>query len=155
MFTSPKSVRKIEHVQERALRILLNNYTSDYETLLDMSKKSTVFTRIHRTLAQEVYKTLNDCNPAYMKTIFVKTLRENSRRPNDLRRQGFRGITYGQNSLRELGTQVWNNLPEEFKSAPSLINFKNLIKTWSDFKCSCKMCKIVGNINDPEEEEED
>ena len=68
-----------------------------------------------------------------MKTIFVKTLRENSRRPNDLRRQGF---TYGQNSLRELGT---------------LINFKNLIKTWSEFKCSCKMCKIVENINDPEE----
>ena len=51
MFTSPKSVRKIEHVQERALRILLNNYTSDYETLLDMSKKSSVFARIHRNLA--------------------------------------------------------------------------------------------------------
>ena len=64
MFTSPKSVRKIEHVQERALRILLNDYTSDYETLLDMSKKSTVFTSIHSTLAREVYKTLNDCNPA-------------------------------------------------------------------------------------------
>ena len=86
-----------------------------------------------------------------MKTIFVKTLRENSRRPNDLRRLRFRGITYGQNSLRELGTQVWNNLPEEFKSAPSLINFKNLIKAWSELKCSCKMYKIVGNINDSEE----
>ena len=50
-FVQSKSVSKIENVQERAPRILLNNYTSDYETLLDMSKKSSVFARIHRTLA--------------------------------------------------------------------------------------------------------
>ena len=155
MFTSLKSVRKIEAVQKRALRILLNDYTSDYNTLLNMSKKSNVVTRIHRILAREVFKTLNDCNPEYMKTIFVKNLRENSRRPNDLQRQGFRGITYGQNSLREVGAQIWNKLPENFKSAPSLINFKNLIKTWSDFRCSCKMCKAVGNKNDPIDDEDD
>ena len=53
------------------------------------------------------------------------------------------------NSLRTLGTQVWNNLPDDFKSAPNLSIFNNLIKVWSDFKCSCKMCKAVGNLNDP------
>ena len=149
MFTSPKSSRKIERVQERALRLLLNNYESDYECLLEISRKSKVFTRIHRILAKEVYKTLNDCNPGYMKTIFQKTLRNNPRRPNNLQVQGFKGITYGKNSLRTLGTQIWNNLPEDFKSASSLSMFENLIKVWSDFNCSCKMCKAVGNINDP------
>ena len=119
--------RKIERVQERALRLLLNNYESDYESLLEISRKSKVFTRIHRILAKEVYKTLNNCNPGYMKTIFQKTLRNNPRRPNNLRVQGFRGITYGKNSLRTLGTQIWNNLPEDFKSASSLSMFENLI----------------------------
>ena len=76
-------------------------------------------------------------------------MKENSRRPNNLRIQGFKGVTYGKNSLRTLGTQVWNNLPEDFKSAPSLSVFNNLIKVWSDFKCSCNMCKAVGNLNDP------
>ena len=149
MFTSPNSGRKIERVQERALRLLLNDYSCDYDLLLEKSKKSKVYTRIHRILAKEVYKTLNDYNPGYMKTIFQKTLRENSRRPNNLRIQGFKGVTYGKNSLRTLGTQVWNNLPEDFKSAPNLSIFNNLIKVWSDFKCSCKMCKAVGNFNDP------
>ena len=149
MFTSPNSGRKIERVQERALRLLLNDYSCDYDLLLEKSKKSKVYTRIHRILAKEVYKTLNDYNPGYMKTIFQKTLRENSRRPNNLRIQGFKGVTYGKNSLRTLGTEVWNNLPEDFKSAPNLSIFNNLIKVWSDFKCSCKMCKAVGNFNDP------
>jgi len=45
MFTSPKSSRKIERV--RALRLLLNNYESDYECLLEISRKSKVFTPIH------------------------------------------------------------------------------------------------------------
>ena len=98
---------------------------------------------------------LYDCNPAYMKTIFQKTLRENPRRPNDLRVQGYKGITYGRNSLRNLGPQVWNKLPEEIKSAPSLSIFNNLIKVWSDFMCSCKMCKAVGNINDPNDSNDD
>ena len=115
MFTSPKSGREVERVQERALRLILNNYENDYESLLEISRKSKVLTRIHRILAKEVYKTLNDCNPGYMKTIFQKTLRNNPRRPNNLRVQGFKGITYGKNSLRTLGTQIWNNLPEDFK----------------------------------------
>ena len=149
MFTSPKSGRKIEKVQERALRLLLNDYDSTYDILLKNSKKSSVYTRIHRILAKEVYKTLNDCNPGYMKTIFQKTLRENPRRPNNLRVQGYKGVTYGKNSLRTLGTNIWNNLPEDLKSVSNLSTFNNLIKVWSDFNCTCKMCLAVGNINDP------
>ena len=106
MFTSPKSGRKIEKVQERALRLLLNDYDSTYDILLKNSKKSSIYTRIHRILAKEVYKTLNDCNPGYMKTIFQKTLRENPRRPNNLRVQGYKGVTYGKNSLRTSGTNI-------------------------------------------------
>ena len=31
---------------------------------------------------------------------------------------------------------------------------ENLIKVWSDFNCSCKMCKAVGNINDPNDDDD-
>ena len=79
MFTSPKSGRKIEKVQERALRLLLNDYDSTYDILLKNSKKSSIYTRIHRILAKEVYKTLNDCNPGYMKTIFQKNPKRKSK----------------------------------------------------------------------------
>ena len=33
-FSSRKSINKIENIQKRALRFLLNDYSSDYETLL-------------------------------------------------------------------------------------------------------------------------
>ena len=38
-FCSAKSVRKIEQIQTRALRILYNDFDSDYKTLLDKSRK--------------------------------------------------------------------------------------------------------------------
>ena len=38
-FCSAKSVRKIKQIQTRALRILYNDFDSDYKTLLDKSDK--------------------------------------------------------------------------------------------------------------------
>ena len=149
MFTSPKSIRKIERIQVRALRLLLDDYHSDYSELLKKSNKSPVTLRLHRALALEIYKTLNDLNPSYMKDIFIKNSRENSRFYNDLIKQGYKGITYGRNSLREIAPLIWNNLSADLKTAPSLFVFKNLIKTWTDFKCSCRMCKTMGYFSDP------
>ena len=145
MFTSPKSTRKIERIQERALRLLIDDYHSSYSELLAKSKKQSVSIRMHQILASEVYKTLNGYNPSYMNDIFIKNSRENSRFPNNLRKQGYRGITYGKNSLREMAPDIWNNLAEELKTAPNLCIFKNLIKTWTEFNCSCRMCEVMGN----------
>ena len=60
-FCSAKSVKKIEKIQERALRILYSNFFSDFEV------------KRLRTLAMEVFKTLNNMNSEYMKEIFHKT----------------------------------------------------------------------------------
>ena len=54
----------------------------------------------------------------------MKNLRESSRYPNNLVKQGFKGITYGKTSLRHLGPEIWNNLPEYMKTAPTLLVFK-------------------------------
>ena len=114
-----------------------------------MADKPLVAIKIHRVLAIEIYKTLNSYNPGYTKDIFIKNLRESSRHPNDLLKQGFNGITYGKNSLRHIGPEIWNNLLEYMKTAPILLVFKNLIKTWSDFKCCCRMCRAVGLVSIP------
>ena len=36
-------------------------------------------------------------------------------------------VTYGSNSLRSLGPQVWNGLPNDMKSAENLKIFKNML----------------------------
>ena len=72
-FCSATSVRKIEKIQERALRILYNDFSSDFESILSKSGKSTMEVKRLRTLVLEVFKTLHNMNPEYMKEIFHKT----------------------------------------------------------------------------------
>ena len=72
-FSSFKSIRKIEKIRKRLLRIILNDYESDYETLLRDSNKPTMEMRRLRTLAVEIFKTLNEINsPLHEKYFHVK-----------------------------------------------------------------------------------
>ena len=49
-FCSAKSVRKIEQIQTRALRILYNDFDSEYKTFRDKSGKCTMEVKRLRTL---------------------------------------------------------------------------------------------------------
>ena len=83
-FSSWESIRKIEENQKRCLRIVLSDYESDYENLLCNSNKPTMEILRLRTLAVEIFQTLNEINPPYMKNIF--TPKENSKvRQNDIK----------------------------------------------------------------------
>ena len=66
--SSSTSLRKIENLHKRALRFLLNKYVSSYERLLQNSSKASINLRNHRALCTEVFKTMIDSNPTYMKT---------------------------------------------------------------------------------------
>ena len=61
-FSSCESIRKIEKIKNRYLRIILNDYKSDYENLNPNSNKSTMVIRRSSTLAVEIFKTLNEIN---------------------------------------------------------------------------------------------
>ena len=88
-FTSPSSLRKIERIQVRALRILFDDYFSDSGALLEKANKTTFLIKQHKNLAIEIFKTLKSLNSDYMKDIFIKNenpyrLRDNARHENDL-----------------------------------------------------------------------
>ena len=72
MLSHKKSLDKIESLHKRALRFLLNDYVSSYEQLLEKSGKCNMNIRRLRCLCIEIYKTLNDLNPSFMKEIFEK-----------------------------------------------------------------------------------
>ena len=46
----------------------------------------------------------------------------------------------GLNSIHCKANQLWNLLPENFKSPPSLTLFKNEMKLWEYFNCSSNLC---------------
>ena len=160
LFCSPESTRKIDRIQERALRLLFDDYTSDSETIRNKANKSSICIERYRKLSLEIFKTLNNLNPEYMKDIFVKNqdpygLRNNSRHQHDLKNQGFKAFTYGESSLRVLGPKVWNSLPQHFKSEDNLATFKQLIKAWGGYHCRCKMCKKSNPSDDTDDDDND
>ena len=69
-FCGTGSTRKIEKIQERAFRFLYNDMTSSYQLLLENHEEKTLHCRRLKALSCEVFKTMNDLNPCFMKEFF-------------------------------------------------------------------------------------
>ena len=80
---------------------------------------------IKRCFTLEIFKTVNKLNPYYMKKIFSKTTNL-THRPLDINFNQNNTTKYGSNSLRSLGTHIWNSLPNEMKKETDYKKFKNL-----------------------------
>jgi len=139
-FCSCKSSHKIEQIQKRCLRIILNDHESDYETLLQKSNKETMNIKRMRSIAIEIFKTINNLNAPFMKEIFVEKVNPKVR-PNDIVVKAHSTATYGDRSLAALGPKIWNSLPESIKSENNYSRFKEYIKTWFGPTCHCTYCK--------------
>ena len=139
--SSSTSLRKIENLHKRALRFLLNDYVSAYEQLLQKSSKTSINLRNHRVLCTEVFKTMIDLNPTYMKEIFERSV--SNKRPV---RQNYKmnlvtpktnQVRYGTKSLRSLAPKIWDSLPVSIKSSENWECFKKLIRVSDGTSCNC------------------
>ena len=65
-FSTCESIRKIEKMQKRCLRIVLADYDSDYDVLLRKSGKVTMEIKPLRVLTIEIFKKVNNLYPNYM-----------------------------------------------------------------------------------------
>ena len=74
-----------------------------------------------RTLILEVFRTLNNMNPEYMKEIFHKTA-FTTYRPLNLEVIENQTTKYGNKSLTCLGTHIWNFLPNQIKKKPATLS---------------------------------
>ena len=64
-FSSCKALRKIENMHKHTLRVIHNDYESDYEILLKISGTSTMQIKRIKQLAIEIFKTVNNLNPKF------------------------------------------------------------------------------------------
>ena len=72
-----------ELIRKMRMRIVLDDYESDYD--IPLRKRGKVIMKIKQLgiLASEVFKTVNNLNPNYMKDIFTPK-RHTQVRPNDI-----------------------------------------------------------------------
>ena len=141
-----RSTNKIESIQKRALQPLYNDYTSTYDSLLAKANKPSMELKRYLTLALEIFKTLNVLNPRYMQDLFYLSS-SSARRPNNIAVVRTNTNTYGTKSLRSLGPQICNSLPEHIKIETSLAHFRSLINTWFGKECLCNLCKHTRTFN--------
>ena len=134
-----KIIEEIEKIQERALRILYNDSTSDYNQLLNKSSKASMEVKCFRNLALEIFKTSNHLNPKYMKEVLHKTTNLTHRFFNIKVNQN-NTTKYGNESLRSLGPHIWNSLPKQIKEETNYNKFKNYIDKW--FRAKTKDLKL-------------
>ena len=66
---SIKNTQKVEKIQERGLRIILN-YQSDYKALLESSGRESMYISRLKKLAFFVYKSYNNTGPGLTNNIF-------------------------------------------------------------------------------------
>ena len=89
----------------------------------------------------EVYKTLHDLNPVFMKDIFCLKSHNYHTRKQQLKYPNPRTVTYGLQSFGYRATQCWESLPNDTREASDLKQFKtNVFKHCSNI-CKCNICK--------------
>ena len=62
--------RKINHIHERALRLVYDDYTSSFNELLIKDSTVSIHQRNIQYVAIEMFKVMNDLCPPIMKEIF-------------------------------------------------------------------------------------
>ena len=140
-FCGNGDMHKIEKLNERVIRFMYNDYTSDYLTLLEVNGECSLYLKRIRIIAQEVYKTIHGLSPEYTKEL-LKNRTFKSRRPLDLYIPKVNQVTYGFRSYRFEAPTVWNSLPLDIRRAENFPLFKKLIGSWTGPNCRCNSCNF-------------
>ena len=142
MFCGKTANEEINRIHKRALRRLYNDFSSSFKELLEKSGQKTVHLQNIQTLLVEVFKSLNQMNPAFMWELFERKQSSYNLRNKDLLQiPKFQTITYGANSITYRGSYLWNSIPDVVKSCDSVLSFKRKIREWSGNTCTCRACK--------------
>ena len=143
MFYRKMDYLKMEKIQYKALKIVCNSNKS-LEDLFLHSNEVSIHQKQLCQLTTEIYKSLTDLSPEFIKPFFtVKELPYNLRNGHILNLPSARTIYYGTNSILFRACQVWNNLLFSIKQSQSLLEFKTNIKTLRNIECLCKICKML------------
>ena len=87
-FSTDKSSGKMENIHQHGLRLTLNDYKDDYKVLLDKIRKESMKIRRIRALAIDIFKTTNEQNTNFIKTIFISKTNSRVRPFNSLVKNG-------------------------------------------------------------------
>ena len=123
-FCHASDSRKLERIQERALRAIYCDKTSSYNTLLGMANLCTLQNRRLQDMATLMYKVKNNICPKYIADLFRRSDTKYALRNKEFVIPRFNTATYGKHSIRYTGPRLWNIVPKNIRELPTLSSFK-------------------------------
>ena len=123
--TIASDTRKVERIQERALRIVYNSHSETYTNLSDRAKLPSLLNRPFQDIVILMYKAKYGLVPDFICDNFsIKSCRYNFRNQNFDFQSRFNSVLYGKHSLRYFGPFLWNKLDKNITETSSLSRFK-------------------------------
>ena len=133
----------INKIHERTLRLILNDHTSNTDTLLQNNNDTCNHHRNIQTLMAEIYKVKNNLNPPVMDFIFERRNNTyNLRNFQEFAMKRKRTVKMGLETLKYRSLQLWSILPENLKQINSPVQLKESIRKWDCIDCPCRLCKL-------------
>ena len=115
MFCPKQDYSEIEKIHYTALKIVYNS-NECYEELLILKNKVSILQKQLRTLATEIYKSVTDENPDFMKNYFsIKEIPYSLRNGSVLKIPSTRCSYYETNSIHFRACLLWNKLLNSLK----------------------------------------
>ena len=140
-FGNISNLKKVEKLQERALRYITLDFRNSYMKLMELCDKSPVYIVRLRKMMEVVFKILNNSAPIYLSDIVnLKPNDRNLRCSYSIKIPTFHTMTYGKKSLTYFAGVIWNNLDNDIKCAETFKMFKSKLSAWSGPKCLCGSC---------------
>ena len=148
MFCGRQENNQINHLHERALRIVYNDYKSTFENLLELDNSVSIHHRNIRLLSIELYKVKHNLSNQVMSELFnLRNINYDFRSQTDFELGPIYTTAYGLWSLKYLAPKIWNIVPIETRNSDSLSKFTTKIKSWKPVTCPCSLCcTFVGQV---------
>ena len=141
MFCSRKMNNKINHIHERALRLVYEDYSTSFKDLLLRDKSVSIHHRNIQKVAVEMFKVKHKLCPDFITDLF-RQIETQTRSHASFHRPNVNTVHMGEQSFRSFGPIVWDTMvPEYLKRLTDLDDFKNKIKEWIPQNCVCRICK--------------
>ena len=115
MFRSRKLNERINHVHERALRIIYKDFNSSFQELLIKDNSLNIHHRNLQKLVTEIFKVKNGLSPELMNDVFEFIEKPYSlRTTSHFRLRKIRTTKYGIETPSYLGPKLWNLVRNDY-----------------------------------------
>ena len=145
MFHSRTLNNRINHLHERALRLVYKDESLSFSELLVKDHSFSIHEKNLQMLAIEMYKAKQNLSPSFMQSIFCTVEKKyDLRNKPDFHTDNIRTVHNGTETISFRGPKIWELVPREIKESTTLNEFKNKIKP---IGCTCRLCRVfIANL---------